>query len=210
MADNRTFGTMITRIGREIARDGLTADIRDAIVDAILHYEDERFYFNEGSSVAVTTANDPYLSSIPGNIIDIDSVWIDLSGTSKVQISREFASDIEALDDGNEFGQPDRWTIYKNTVRFYPAPDTARTAHFKGQVALTEVSASATTTATNAWMTDAEKMIRAKAKSILYTHRIRNLQVAAFMEAAAESSRRKIAGKTVDKVSTGKVKKTRF
>lgn len=211
MADSRTFGTMVTRIKREIRREGITADIKDAIVDAILFYEDERFYFNESSAVAVMSAGDPYLSSVPGNILEIDSVWMDLSGSSRVHLSGPVLhAEIEAVDDGQTTGQPDEWAQYKNTVRFYPIADTARTAHFKGKVALTEITASASSGATNAWMTDAEQMIRAKAKSNIYAHRIKNVESAAVMEAAAGASRKRLAAKTVDKVSTGKISKTRF
>lgn len=209
MADVRTLGTMITRIEREIKRDGITADIRDAIVDAIDSYESERFYFNEGSAKAVTTASSPFLSSVPGNIISIDSLTMDFSG-SRIPLRHSDAVEIDEIDDGVAVGQPTDWGYYKDMIRFYPTPDVAYTAHIKGQIELIEVSASASTGATNAWVTDAEAMIRAKAKAIIFLHRLRNEQQSFFMEGAAEAARRRLLNKTYEKLATGRITKTDF
>ena len=209
MADNRNFGTMVNRMARELRRDNLTADIKDSIVDAIHFYENERWSWQETSSVVTTTANSPYLSSLPAGIISLDKVQLD-NGGSRYPINARSNDWITDVDNGNSFGPPYDYALHQGNMRLYPVPDKAYSAHLTYQVQLTEVSASASSTATNAWMTDGEAMIRAHAKSLVFAHRLRNVQEAQVMSSVAEREHDRLKAKDRGLVATGKVTKTSF
>jgi len=209
MADNRTFGTMVSRISREIRRDGLTADIKDSIVDAIAYYESERFSFNETSSVVTTTTNDPYLSSLPAGLISLDKVELDQGG-SRFPVQQRSYQWMTDIDSGNSFGPPYQYALYQGNMRLYPVPDQAYSVHLSYQVELSEVSASATSTVTNAWMTEAEPMIRSRAKGLIFAHRLRNHVEARAMEILADQEHDRLKLKTLGKVTQGRVEKTAF
>ena len=209
MADTRTFGTMVARINREIRRDGLTADVKDAIVDAIHYYEGERFSFNETSAVVVTTASSPYLSSLPSGLIQLDEVEIDQGG-SRHHLDPWPYERLTAADNGNSTGPPYQYALYQGNMRLYPVPDQAYSIHLSYQVELSEVSASASAGATNAWMTDAEALIRSRAKALVFAHRLRNTKEAAVMENVANGELQKIKQRDRGRVAHGKVVKTRF
>lgn len=209
MADNRNFGTMVSRIAREIRRDNLTADIKDSIVDAIRYYENERFSFLEASSVVTTTASDPYLSALPAGLISLDKAELD-NGGSRYPLAPASYDWITDIDNGNSNGPPYDYALYKGNMRLYPVPDQAYSIHLSYQVQLTEVSASATATATNAWMTDAEPMIRSRAKGLVFANRLRNRAEAQAMDYMAEQEHDRLKSKDAGLVSTGRITKTAF
>ena len=209
MADTRNFGTMVSRIDREIRRDNLTADIKDSIVDAIRHYENERFSFNEQSSVVVTTASSPYLSALPAGIISLDRVELDQGG-SRYPVDPKSYTWITDVDNGNSLGPPYDYALYQGNMRMYPVPDQAYSIHLSYQVQLTEVSASATSTATNAWMTVAEPIIRSHAKGLIFLHRLRNQSEAQAMEYIASKEHKRLKSKDSGKTTTGNIVKTDF
>lgn len=209
MADNRNFGTMVARIAREIRRDNLTADIKDSIVDSIHYYENERFSFLETSSVAITTASEPYLSGLPAGLISLDKAELD-NGGSRYPLDPRPYDWITDIDTGNSNGPPYDYALYKGNMRLYPVPDQAYSIHLSYQVQLTEVSASATSTATNSWMTDAEAMIRCRAKGLIFAHRLRNRAEAQAMDYLAEQEHDKLKSKDAGMVATGRITKTAF
>lgn len=209
MADGRDFGTMVERMGRELRRDNLTTEIKEAIVDSIRYYENERFSFNETSSVVITTANDPYLSSLPAGLLSVDRAELDQGG-SRYPLSQQSYEWMTSTDNGNSTGPPYDYALYQGGMRLYPVPDQAYSVHLSYQVQLTEVSASATSTATNAWMTDAEPLIRSHAKGLVFLHRLRNPNDAKYMEYMAEKEYNRLKSKDAGKVARGAVTKTRF
>ncbi len=209
MADTRTFGTMVSRIARELRRDNLTADIKDSIVDAIRYYENERFSFLETASVVTTTASDPYLSSLPAGLLSLDKVELD-NGGSRYPVDPKTYDWITDIDTGNSNGPPYDYALYKGNMRLYPVPDQAYSIHLSYQVQLTEISASATSTATNSWVTKAEPMIRCRAKGLVFANRLRNMKDAQAMEYMAEQEHDKLKAKDTGLVTTGRITKTAF
>ena len=73
MSDNRTLGNMVTRISRELRRDGLTVDIVDSIVTAIEHYQSEKFYFNEEEATANMTVGQG-VYALPAGTREVDAL----------------------------------------------------------------------------------------------------------------------------------------
>lgn len=206
-----SLGKMITRIHRETRRDGLTADIRDYVETAIDYYKTERLWFNEQESTANVSTGQVSVS-FPTNFTQIDELILvdgdtrygDEAGFHRVpwQTVAEWEED--------DTGQPYVWAVFDEQIFFRPIPDKAYELRASGVREFTEVSASASTGATNAWMTDGEALIRSHVKADLYEHVLRNQGMADRMRIAAQREYSRLKDRTTKAISTGRVKKTRF
>ena len=189
-----TFGVMADRIADELNRTDLTTQIQYAIKTAIKVYDKQRFWFNESRSFTFPTvaAQEFYTSSdnadIP-NLLAIDTVQIAITSTDKYLLQRVSYEQMEAISSNGtvDQGQPTWFCYYNKQIRLYPIPDAAYTIRVSGHWALSDLSA---TTDTNNWMTDAEILIRSRAKRELFTHVIRDVEgVAAMVQAENEELR---------------------
>jgi len=200
------YGTMQTRIRRELNRDGLTADIRDAIDSSINYYESDRFFFNEYSASVGTVTGSVFVTA-PTASLEIDLINIVVSDNKRVMIERNYI-DLESRAEST--GEPTDYAEFNDLIRIYPVADKEYTMYFFGKQQLTEVSSSSTDAATNAWMTDGEVMVRSKAKEYIYEHRLRNSEQGAKMRGLAEVEWRRLKKKTDDKIASGELKAFRF
>lgn len=174
-----TYLVMQQRIADELARTDLTTQIPKAIQTAIKHYERQRFYFNQKTTGSFATVADQeyYTSSdladIP-NFIQIDSMYFTMSGTRLTILPAAFER-IEESQSGAVTGQPEYFAYYAQKIRLYPIPSDAWTVTVAYHYRLTALSADADT---NAWVTDAEELIRQKAKRTLALDVIRDRDLA--------------------------------
>lgn len=162
-----TLGYMKDRIADEIARADLTTQIAVAIADAITIYQKERFRFSESrDNVFNTVAGQEFytLAANPaiGNLLYIDYLNILISNVQE-SLRRMQPEELElASQAGTQMGQPYEYSYYNETIRLYPTPDNVYQIRISAHVL---VAAPATDTeANNRWMTDAERLIRARAK----------------------------------------------
>ena len=200
-----TFGTMKDRISRETQRDGLTANIADAISSAIDSYQNERFDFNFGSASVQLTASAAVMAW-PAGFREIERMELSASGSTDpfVVILKDFNRVRDSVINAKTNTQrPTRFASYQRKFYFDAIADNNYNATIFFMKDLTEVSASADSSATNAWMVDGEAMIRNKAMEILYRDRIKNIKQALVHELEAEKARRKLkpALPTTDKVT---------
>lgn len=194
------FTTMVSRIEREIVRDGMTADIKDSIVDAIKYYESDRFWFNELSATA-STVTGGYMVTAPANTVEIDNINLIQSGGQVYTLDEVRLIEMERQQD--QTAQPTTWAWFTDKLRLFPVPDAAYELRVIGFKRLPEISASASNAATNSWMTDAEAMIRARAKHYLFDGRLRNAREADRALLTAEREWRRLKAKTERRVGLG-------
>ncbi len=197
------LAAMVARISAEMVRPDLAGTaatgtnpnanaIRLAIATAISEYQKERFDFMDSDPAAPmsfpTVAQQAYypVSAIsPGKIFMIDYVQL-LQGNTVLKLRETTPAQIhQDIQVNTAFGLPDSYAYEKNTLIFYPVPDQVYTVNIGGQIL---VAAPATDNeAGNMWMTDAELLIRCRAKYEVYTHVLRN-----------EAMSRKFAFESVD------------
>lgn len=167
-------GAMKLRIRQEVERSDLTDDdLNNAINSAIGAYNMERFYFNESREYTFVTVadQDGYTSTDQeaiGRIVKLDYAFIIIGGNPSRLVYRDPTS-IEWTNLGTALSPaaPGWYTFYNETIRTYPIADTVYTVRIGG-VFRPAVPAS-DAEASNAWMGKAERMIRQRAKSFLYT-----------------------------------------
>ena len=191
-----TFGEMKARIAGEMKRGELVSSataVSRAVLSAIQHFETERFPWNEFRDETHTTvADDPYLSiTATLKIVKLDSVRVTIGARDYPLIEKDWSS-IELIDSGQWAGYPEWWCWYGEQIRMYPIPNDAYTVKLAGVRRLTEVTASASASATNSWMTDGEEMVRLYAKGSLFRDELRAPMLAQQMFTESMRARRQV------------------
>lgn len=181
------FGTLKSRIGSELQRPGLTTQINSAVISALEFYKRQRFRWNLARATLPLQPNTEYYQ-LPSDFIEADTVVLRSSGDELDYLEERTHHwlDREKEWDGYR-SRPDVFSIQTNEMRMYPTPDRSYTALMSYVYEQSEVSASAADSATNAWMTDGEELIRLHAKVDLLVNVIRGPE--SFQEAALLAQR---------------------
>lgn len=176
-----TLGIMKARIGREIRRPGLTTEIAEAIATAIEFYRGQRFFMLDRDSVDVSltigqasyTANDDANIGLLERLDYLHLVW----GSQTFNLARRSPEWMDTASlNGQSAGEPFTYSWFAETIRLYPIPNiSGMSMRMSGQF---HVAAPTDDNATgNAWMVEAEQLIRCHAKYELFTHVLMNPQM---------------------------------
>jgi hypothetical protein len=183
-----TFGTMIDRIEDEILRTDLNSNVQSAIKSAIKHYESHRFWFTEGNnSGAVTTGSSNTATyTLSSEWINIDVITTTVSGNEYPLIPRTAEwFKLTSTNLATVVGTPTDYAFHANSFWLYPSPNSAYPLTIYGHRKITELDSSGNltltdTTVTNDWFTQAEELIRNRAKWYLYADVLENPERGAF------------------------------
>ncbi len=167
------FGTMQARIAREVrfaattTASGLGVEIRQAINDAVADYDQNRFEFNEALWEAIAEVGRS-VYPLPDEFLLVDTFRLTLNGSSYTLLERQHWDWIDRVDTPtSNQGYPAYYAIYAKQFRLYPSPQEAFPMRVSGVAALTPAPL-VNDTDTNAWMVEGERLVRARAKEILY------------------------------------------
>lgn len=195
-----TLAIMKARIADELARSDLTSQIAYAISDAIAAYEDERFFFNEsrGTTFSTVAAQEFYGESDAaaiGAIQKFDYVFA-YQGTQAYKLNYCGPEELEHLSDtASTTGFPWDYTYYNQQIRLYPIPDAVYTVRVGASIKVAAPASDAETG--NAWMTHAERLIRARAKFELASHVLYDDDLANAMGVVIEEAAGQLRGRTM-------------
>lgn len=182
-----TLAVMKDRVARELRRSNITTQIAEAISTAIFAYQDERLHFNEKRTFTFpTVATQEFYDSDDaadiGNIIKIDYAKLHVGNTT-FDLLPDFPSDIESSStNATAIGQPGWFIYYGRQIRLYPIPAEVWNVRIAGLFKYAEPATDAETG--NFWMTDAERLIRSRAKYELALHVLRDTELAQTMSSA--------------------------
>ena len=165
------FAAMQSRIADELGdvdEAEFTSNIKAHIVDAIAHYERQRFWFNERIGSFNTVASQEAYDW-PANQLTIDTLKLTISQDPYMLIQRDWrAFDDMRVSSGTSAGAPTDWAIYGDQIYLYPIPEQAYLVTYSGLYQPADVLTTASDGAdTNAWMTTAAALIRGRAKMTL-------------------------------------------
>ncbi|WP_461314588.1 phage adaptor protein [Bradyrhizobium embrapense] len=201
-----------TRIAGDLTRDDLGSQIKDAIGDAIKNYESDRFYFNVTRSLTFPTVigqtayTGSDFSQIP-NIIRIDHLFL-RDTVSTYDLERLEPDEFEWLQGNNTGpGKPNVFTYIDGQIMLWPIPIAVYTIRPHMHYRLAALSAD---TDSNAWTNDAEQLIRAHAKLLLYTNVIEDTDGMQRMQLQVPTYKGKLDYETSARMSTGKIRGTDF
>lgn len=171
------YGSMATRIGDEVKRSDLSAQILLEIQSAIQFYESEQFWFNQARTYTFpTVAGQEYYTSAASAqipyILFLDSVSALINGnrTTLFPLNFDQMNDISVLP-SSSFAPPMQYSYYTQALRLYPIPDQVYTVTLFGTFKLSTLSVAADT---NAWMVEGEMLIRSRAKREVLKRYVRN------------------------------------
>jgi len=210
-----TYLEMQTRIAQELHRTDLTTHIQRAIKSAIAFYESNRFFKGEKRGTFSTIAGQRYYGTstaspgtLPSDIVEIDSIVTTVNNRiyKLDQVSYEHLEDIDAGVTPLS-GYPRLWAWYAEQIRFYPSPNNEYLMTVSYQYERPVLSADSDE---NFWTTEAEELIRSRAKkdlamSVMYEDQI--AQASAAMENMALKS---LKAQTVKLLSSNKLTPTAF
>jgi hypothetical protein len=177
------LATMKARIASEIARSDLTTQIASAITDAIGIYQKERFRFNEAvpddaksfqtvAGQAIYTAND--LADI-ATVQSLDYLLMQV-GVTLFALKREDPEIVRMYNQTSQMmGQPGWFAYEGNELILAAIPDKAYTIILGGY--FVAPAPASDDEVGNKWMTDAERLIRARAKYEIACHVTRNAKM---------------------------------
>jgi hypothetical protein len=163
-----TLGQMVEQIRGDLDRGtDFDSRIKLAIERAIRYYKGSRLGFNLKRAFATLTSGNEYVS-LPLDWVEADLLRLDRGNEREVmeEVTYDWMEDVNQAAD--QRGRPYKYAIQHRTLRLYPTPDQTYTLMLSFQYELTDVSASADDSATNAWLSEAEELIRKHAMSELY------------------------------------------
>lgn len=204
-----TLAELKSRIALELTRTDLTAQIANAVNDAIKFYGRERFWFNQSRNLTFNTVPGQQAygaaanAAIPG-LIKIDQICV---GTEKYPLDRYSAPDFEVLTGGHTAnGKPCAFTYTDQEILLWPVPNDAyvmRLYAFYKLPLLTDDEA-------NAWTDDAEELIRSHAKQLLYLDPLEDDSGAARMQVKLTALLDGLRAETSARMGTGRIRPTQF
>lgn len=208
-----TYGSMQDRIADEMARSDITSNIQASIKDAIEHWSEERFYFNEDRSLTFTTSDGQEFYTVADNASiplysEIDSMRITISTNRNYPLIARLYQQIDDWQSNDAFkSQPTDYCRYDEGFRLYPIPNGAYQIRVSGTIVLATLSATADT---NFWMVEGEQLIRAHAKWDIYHNVLRNYEEAQAQLTTETRAMNSLLKKTANRISSGRVRKTHF
>lgn len=196
-----TYYTMKGYIEDETERADLSAYVLRYIKSAITFYENERFYFNEERAAMDTITAAEYYT-LPTDFQKLDALIIEQNSVKSSLEPKPWAW-IEEMSRSNYTAKPVYYALYRGELRLYPIPDRIYAISMGYVKRFATLSA---TNDTNAWLTDAERMIRSFAKAELYTHKIKgpdSSKIAADFRGYAEDERNALQAETAKRTQLG-------
>lgn len=197
---NDSYGDMQNRIADEILRSDLTSQIKNAIQTAIREYERRPFYFNQLRNDAVfsTVRGQEFYTSSDSSLIasmaTLNRVQVNVNGNRYTMNPRtpEYMEDTSV--NPSVYGQPVDYSYFAEQMRFYPIPDASYVVTLTGIYRLFTLSNDSDT---NPWVSDAELLIRSRAKYELAVHVLRDQEMAASMQQCEMSAYADLKGETI-------------
>lgn len=195
----KTLQTMLDRIADDLTRSDLASQAQSAILDAVDHYAHDRFWFNVTRSKTFQTVagQQAYgaaaLIEIP-DVIQFDGLFL-RDGTSGYYLEWVDAHEAEWRLSGVSTapGRPTDYTFADGQLLLWPVPNAAYTLRPLMHYRLSPLAMPADR---NAWLNEAEQLIRAHAKMLLYANVLEDDEGAARMQAQIPAHRAKLDAET--------------
>ena len=205
-----TFGTIKARVSGEMKRGELSASataVQSAVLSAIAYLERRRFPWHEFHDEQITASSST--TYVPFSRMSVTPIIIDsvkmVIGSRDYPLMRRSWNEIDSIDAGQWYGYPDYFAIHGENFRLYPPPNDDYVMKIAGVKKLDEVSAGAAASATNAWMTDGEELVRLTAKSMLFRDELRNSELANYFSSESTRVMSEIKREVNAKVASGRI-----
>lgn len=192
-----------------------TTQIAAAVLTAIRYCERDTFYFNETRDITFSTVNAQQWYGTADNaniptLVQIQAAYKEDAGGQRTQLMWETPEAVELLSDSNAAsGEPYCYTYFGKRIRLYPVPGTTvYTIRLQlGPYRLATLSADGDT---NAWTEDAQDMIVARAKYILYMDTLKDPALAVASLNDYKDQHAALMAETSKRNGSGRIRATCF
>lgn len=191
------------------------AQITTAIQAAQRYCERSTYYFNETRDETFVTINGQewYGAADNANIptlIRIEAAYSEDSNGQRVKLDRVQPKEIELLSDNSATtGEPYCWTYFNQQIRLYPIPGAA-VFTIRLQLGLYRLAPLVNSGDTNAWLSEAYDLMKARAKYILCKDTLKDPGPAAEALNDYNDQDEALAAETASRSGTGKIRATSF
>lgn len=191
------------------------AQIVTAIQAAQRFCERKTFYFNETRDETFTTVADQewYDDSDNANIstlVRIQALYSEDSAGQRTMLIRVSPEEIETLSDNSAAsGEPYLWTYFDQKIRLYPIPGSTDYT-IRMQLGPYRLGTLSDDSDTNAWLTEAYDLIKARAKYILYKNTLKDPNLAAEALNDYNDQENALVAETTSRNGTGVICPTSF
>lgn len=189
--------------------------IGKAVLAAIRYCERVPYYFNETRDVTFATAagQEWYGAAAHAQIptlVHINRAYKEDAAGQRADFLRARPEDIEALADSQATrGEPYLWTYFGQRIRIYPIPD-ATPYTIRLQIGPYRLASLVADDDSNAWLTEAYDMVKARAKFILAKDTLKDAGTATEALADYQDQERALKAETSARNGTGYVIPTCF
>lgn len=212
-----TLADLATAIADDI--DDTTGEYGAQIVTAIQgaqrYCERTTYYFNETRDVTFVTVNGREWYGAADNtniptLIRIEAVYSEDSNSQRLLITREEPKELEFLADSSATsGRPFLWTYFNQQIRLYPIPG-AQVFTIRLQLGLYRLAPLVSEDNTNAWLSEAYDLMKARAKYILYKDTLKDPGPAAEALSDWRDQDEALSAESASRAGTGKIRPTTF
>ena len=203
------------QIADDLARSDLSNQIGNAVDAAIRAYRFERFGFNEAYRVTATasvSADYFALSSLTNTRFrKIDRIRLLRDAGNYIDLYRRDYDWIASRQDAGTVSMPSEYAVYNDKILFDCKADQTYTLAIDGLKELgSAASASYSAGDTSAWFNDARELIRHRAKREVYTHVLKDMELASAAAAAEKDAYNLLKSEMDQVVTTGFIRPTEF
>jgi len=232
-----TYGDMQARIADEMLSAATTAQIQNAIQDAIRKYERQRFWFNavllrsepleNSSGIPITDSSgafidsqpafstiqglefyDKYLAPAMGTLAHIDKLVLVQGSTNRYSLESRTPQWMDDHSVSTSWrGMPTDWCYVAETIRLYPIPDAIYPIYLLGTGRFVAL---VTTDDTNPWMVEAEELIRTAAEGILYRRIVRDMPMAQMSMADEQAALQALRRETATRGAPARIRPSSY
>lgn len=172
-----------------IGRSDLDTQIQNGIQTTIRHYQRERFWFNETSTLLMAVASVETIAT-PADFLFLQELMV-IQNSANIQLVAAPFDFIRRLNINTTVGLPTRYCLYGENFHLANIPDSAYVVpcYYINQLPVLSADAD-----TNGWLSAAEDLVVYGAAKYVWANFIRNLSAAgtcaALEQAAASEFRR--------------------
>ena len=154
-----TFADLNTRVRDDIDRTDLNAQIDRELRRAVMHYEKQRWWFNEQQATASTSSSQAAYG-LPADLLVLDDLEITISNRRFRMNEIQWGRYLDEYRYNNVVGQPGDWAMYADQLWLGPVPNQVYTLNLN--YIRTLYPASFTDGTDNAWTNYADDLLVAR------------------------------------------------
>ena len=195
--------------------DEYGAQIEKAVQGAQRYCDRYTFYFNQTRDETFPTVDSQewYGATDNANIptlVRIQALYSEDTQGQRTTLVRVHPGELETLSDNSAArGEPYLWTYFEQKIRLYPIPGAA-VYTIRMQLGPYRLATLMDGDDTNAWLTEAYDLIKARAKYILYKNTLKDANLAAEALNDFHDQLAALKAETSSRTGTGCIQPTRF